>query len=54
VVSLRGLISEICSSGALYQDNVYFGTLDTKVVALDGDPGKIMWEKQVPDNADGY
>ena len=54
VVSLRGLISEACSGGALYQDKVYFGTLDAKVVALDAKTGKVMWEKQVADNADGY
>jgi outer membrane protein assembly factor BamB len=54
VVSSRGMIGEVCSSSDLYQDKVYFGTLDTKVVAFDAEPSKVMWEKQVPDNADGY
>jgi hypothetical protein len=54
VVSLRGLISEVCSSGALYQDKVYFGTLDTKVVALEAQTGTVMREKQVTHKADGY
>jgi len=39
---------------ALYKDKVYFGTLDAKVVALDAKTGKVVWEKQVADNADGY
>ncbi len=26
----------------------------SKVVALDAAPGKVMWEKQVADNAEGY
>jgi alcohol dehydrogenase (cytochrome c) len=39
---------------ALYKDKVYFGTLDNKVKALDAKTGKVVWEKQIADNADGY
>jgi alcohol dehydrogenase (cytochrome c) len=39
---------------ALYKDKVYFGTLDGKVKALDAKTGKLAWEQQVADNADGY
>jgi PQQ-like domain len=54
VVSSRGLISEARSGSALYQDKVYFETLDAKVVALNPKTGKVIWENQVADNADGY
>jgi alcohol dehydrogenase (cytochrome c) len=53
VVSLRELISKAHSGGAQPQDKVYFGTLDAKVVALDAEPSKVMWGKQVPDKAAG-
>jgi alcohol dehydrogenase (cytochrome c) len=39
---------------ALYQDKVYFGTLDAKVVALDAKTGKVIWEKPVADYTAGY
>jgi alcohol dehydrogenase (cytochrome c) len=39
---------------ALYKDKVYFGTLDNKVKALDAMTGKVVWEQQIADNADGY
>ena len=53
VASSRGLRSDVCG-GAQYQDKVYFETLDAKVVALDPKTGKVIWENQVADNADGY
>lgn len=37
----------------VYKDKVYFGTLDAKLKALDARTGKVVWEKQVADNADG-
>ena len=42
VASSRGLISKARSGGAQYQDKVYFGTLDPKVVALDPKTGKVI------------
>ena len=54
MASSRGLISKTRSGGALYQDKVYFGTLDAKAVALKAQTGTVMREKQVADNADDY
>ena len=53
VASSRGLISDVCG-GAQYRDKVYFETVEAKVVALDAKTGKVIWENQVADNADGY
>jgi glucose dehydrogenase len=53
VVSSRGLISNAHSGGALYQDKVYFGTLDAKVVALEAQTSTVMREQQVTHKADG-
>lgn len=38
---------------AAYKDKVYFGTLDAKLKALEAKTGRVVWEKQVADNADG-
>jgi glucose dehydrogenase len=35
------LRNEAFSRGALYQDKVYFGTLDARVVDLDAKTGKV-------------
>jgi alcohol dehydrogenase (cytochrome c) len=39
---------------AIYGDKVYFGTLDTRVVALNKDTGKVVWNKKFGDHAVGY
>ena len=39
---------------AAYDDMVYMGTLDAKLVALDAKTGKLMWEQQVGDPELGY
>lgn len=39
---------------ALYEDMVYFGTLDAKIVALDTKTGKVKWKKKVGDYKAGY
>ena len=39
---------------AIYGDKVYFGTLDSKVVALDRKTGKVIWSKKVDDYKEGY
>ncbi len=39
---------------ALYEDMVYFGTLDAKIVALDAKTGKVKWKKKVGDYKAGY
>jgi PQQ-dependent dehydrogenase (methanol/ethanol family) len=39
---------------AVYQDMVYMGTLDAKLVALDAKTGKLVWEMQIADPELGY
>ena len=39
---------------ALYGDNVYFGTLDAKLVALNAKTGKVVWTKEIDDFKAGY
>lgn len=39
---------------AAYDDKVYMGTLDAKLVALDAKTGKLVWEKQIADAEKGY
>jgi alcohol dehydrogenase (cytochrome c) len=39
---------------AIYGDLVYFGTLDSKIVALDRKTGKVAWSKKVDDYQEGY
>jgi alcohol dehydrogenase (cytochrome c) len=40
--------------GALYDNLFIFGTLDSQLVALDQDTGKVVWKEKVGDYADGY
>ncbi|KEO51800.1 PQQ-dependent methanol/ethanol family dehydrogenase [Thioclava pacifica] len=39
---------------AIYGDNVYFGTLDARIVALDRKTGKVKWNKKIADYKEGY
>ncbi|MDH3920678.1 MAG: PQQ-dependent methanol/ethanol family dehydrogenase [Rhodospirillales bacterium] len=39
---------------AIYGDNVYFGTLDARVVALNAKTGKVKWKKKIADYKAGY
>jgi len=39
---------------AVFQDMVYMGTLDAKLVALDAKTGKLVWETQIADPELGY
>jgi alcohol dehydrogenase (cytochrome c) len=39
---------------ALHGDNVYFGTLDAKLVALNQKTGKVVWTKEIEDFKAGY
>lgn len=39
---------------ALYGDNVYFGTLDARIVALNAKTGKVKWRKKIADYKAGY
>ena len=40
--------------GALYGNLFIYGTLDSLLVALDVDTGKVVWKEKVGDYADGY
>ncbi len=39
---------------AVYGDNVYFATLDAKLVALDAKTGAVKWAKEIADPEKGY
>ncbi len=39
---------------AVYDDKVYMGTLDAKLVALDAKTGTVVWETQIADPELGY
>ncbi len=39
---------------AIYGDKVYFGTLDARVVALDRNTGKVVWNEKFGDHKVGY
>ena len=39
---------------AIYQDMLFMGTLDAKLVALDAKTGKLVWETQIADPELGY
>jgi PQQ-dependent dehydrogenase (methanol/ethanol family) len=39
---------------AVYDDKVYFATLDAKLVALDAKTGSLLWETQIADPEEGY
>ena len=39
---------------AVYQDKVYLGTLDARLVALDAKTGNVIWNQQIADPTLGY
>ena len=39
---------------ALYGDNIYFGTLDAQLIALNAKTGKVVWKKEIEDFKGGY
>jgi alcohol dehydrogenase (cytochrome c) len=39
---------------AVYDDKVYFATLDAKLVALDAKTGSLLWETEIADPESGY
>ena len=40
--------------GAIYDDNIYFGTLDARIVALNLKTGDVVWNKKIADYKEGY
>ena len=39
---------------AIYGDNIYFGTLDARIVALNAETGDVVWNKKIADYKAGY
>lgn len=39
---------------ALYGDNIYFGTLDARIVALNAKTGDVVWNEKIADYKEGY
>jgi alcohol dehydrogenase (cytochrome c) len=39
---------------ALYGDNIYFGTLDARIVALNAKTGDVVWNKKIAEYKEGY
>ncbi|MEY4981780.1 MAG: hypothetical protein RIR62_46 [Pseudomonadota bacterium] len=39
---------------AIYGDNIYFGTLDARMVALNLKTGDVVWNKKIADYKEGY
>lgn len=39
---------------AIYGDNIYFGTLDARIVALNAKTGDVVWNKKIADYKAGY
>ncbi len=39
---------------ALYGDNIYFGTLDARMVALNAATGDVVWNKKIAEYKEGY
>jgi alcohol dehydrogenase (cytochrome c) len=39
---------------AIFGDKIYFGTLDARLIALDKNTGKVVWNKKFGDHAAGY
>jgi glucose dehydrogenase len=39
---------------AIYENRLYMGTIDAKLVALDAKTGKLLWETQIADPDKGY
>lgn len=39
---------------AIFGDNIYFGTLDARIVALNRKTGDVVWNKKIADYKEGY
>lgn len=52
--NIRPCCDVVNRGAAIYGDKIYFGTLDARVVALDKNTGKVVWNKKFGDHAGGY
>ncbi len=51
---IRPCCDVVNRGAAIYGDKIYFGTLDSRLVALNKDTGKVVWNKKFGDHAAGY
>ncbi len=51
---IRPCCDVVNRGAAIYGDKVYFGTLDARVIALNKDTGKVVWNKKFGDHKVGY
>ena len=51
---IRPCCDVVNRGAAIYGDNVFFGTLDAGVVALNKDTGKVVWREKFGDHQAGY
>ncbi len=51
---IRPCCDVVNRGAAIYGDKIYFGTLDARVVALNKDTGKVVWNKKFGDHSAGY
>ncbi|MBU0837893.1 MAG: PQQ-dependent dehydrogenase, methanol/ethanol family, partial [Gammaproteobacteria bacterium] len=51
---IRPCCDVVNRGAAIYGDKIYFGTLDARVVALNKDTGKVVWNKKFGDHGAGY
>ncbi|MCO5787672.1 PQQ-dependent dehydrogenase, methanol/ethanol family [Pseudomonas sp. G11-1] len=51
---IRPCCDVVNRGAAIYGDNVFFGTLDAGIVALNKDTGKVVWREKFGDHRAGY
>ncbi len=51
---IRPCCDVVNRGAAIFGDNIYFGTLDARIVALNKDTGRVVWNKKFGDHKVGY
>lgn len=52
--NIRPCCDVVNRGAAIYGDKIYFGTLDARLIALDKNTGKVVWNKKFGDHSAGY
>lgn len=52
--NIRPCCDVVNRGAAIFGDKIYFGTLDARVIALNKDTGKVVWNKKFGDHSAGY
>ena len=52
--NIRPCCDVVNRGAAIFGDKIYFGTLDARLIALDKNTGKVVWNKKFGDHAAGY